>query len=439
MTQVLLTKMIATVSPLTDNEETVKGFLREGVRIFRINFSHGTLEEHSKTILNLRRYSKEMGIVITICLDTRGPELRIEIPNSSEVPVSEGDFVTFLNVRSSSGIFLGIEDFSQLSAGNKIYLDDGMLGIEVVESSDSKCIGRVLNTHRLKNNKKVCLPGIVFKNSLSVAKDKEDIKFGLENDIDVIFVSFVNSAEEVKEIKKWINNKDILVFSKIETLRGFNNVDEIIEASDGVMIARGDLCVEMNYSEMFSTQKIISEKCLMAKKPFICATQMLESMIKNPKPSRAEITDVGNAVLDQSDCLLLSGETAVGDHPVLAINILRNIIDNAEIFQFEKKRANFRCPLISPRCRNSCVIIKTSSEKSIEIIYKRGFVIPVFIVSDDTKLLSRINLYRGLIPYLTNEENILNVINDVKNKHTFDRIYYVEMNNVDVVKRVEVF
>ncbi|KAF9762702.1 Pyruvate kinase [Nosema granulosis] len=439
MTPVSCTKMIATVSPLTDDEETLKGFITEGIRIFRINFSHGTTEEHAKTIANLRKVSKEMGVVITICLDTRGPELRIEIANTSEIPMKKGENVTFMNVRKPSGVFLGIEDFTEITPGSKIYLDDGMMGIEVIETTKNKCVGMVLNTHRLKNNKKVCFPGTVFKNSISIKKDKEDIQFGIENDIDIIFASFVNNKEEVEELRKWVHNKDIKIYSKIETLRGYHNIDEIIEASDGIVIARGDLCVELNYNEMFSAQKIISEKCLKANKPFICATQMLETMINNVKPSRAEITDIGNAVLDRCDGLMLSGETAVGEHPVLVVEHLRNIISNAERFYYEKARVNFKCPLIQPRSQNTCVIIRSSSEKAIDIIYRRQFVIPVFIVSDDEKFLRRVNLYRGLIPHLTKETSILYVINEIKDLHAFERIYYVEMNANHAVQRIEVF
>ncbi|EOB12207.1 Pyruvate kinase 2 [Nosema bombycis CQ1] len=197
-----MTKIIVTVSSVSDDEETLTNFLKEGVHIFRINLSHGTSYQHEHSILNIRKCAKEMGIVPVICLDTRGPEVRIEIAERSEIPLKEGDKITFSNVRTSNKIFLPIPDFTKFPLKSKIYLDDAMLAIEVLETSKCECTGRAMNSHRLKNNKKASLPGLVFEDNESEARDKKDFEIILKHKIDVVFASFINSRKEVESLKK---------------------------------------------------------------------------------------------------------------------------------------------------------------------------------------------------------------------------------------------
>lgn len=436
-----MTKIIVTVSSVSDDEETLTNFLKEGVHIFRINLSHGTSYQHEHSILNIRKCAKEMGIVPVICLDTRGPEVRIEIAERSEIPLKEGDKITFSNVRTSNKIFLPIPDFTKFPLKSKIYLDDAMLAIEVLETSKCECTGRAMNSHRLKNNKKASLPGLVFEDNESEARDKKDFEIILKHKIDVVFASFINCRKEVESLKKLIGSSDVLIFSKIETLRGVENIDEIIEVSDGIMIARGDLGVEMTASKMFSTQKKITIKCREAKKPVICATQMLETMIQNPVPSRAEITDVGNAVFDQFDGLLLSGETAVGKFPTLTVRTMRKIIEDAEAYHFEISDHKNRCPLLGTRIKESCAVIRCPDLATIFGLYSNHFEIPVYFVSKEVQNFRCLHMLRGVIPYeIKEDEDIIKVVDQIKEKFNYKKIYFFEMQgNDEVMSKLRVF
>ncbi|KKO74612.1 pyruvate kinase [Vairimorpha ceranae] len=432
----LLTKVIITMSPLINDIKIIKSFISKGVTIFRINFSHGSAEEHKKVIENLRKASKDLDKVITICLDTKGQEFRISLIDSSEINVKKNDTLTFSRKKQSNSIFVPIKDFTVLKTGMKFYLDDGMLTLEVVELGYDHIKGKALNSHRLKNNKKANFPGIEFPDDNLNNENKKDILFGVQNNIDVIFASFILSKENVLKIKEIADG--IPVYSKIEAVKAIDNIDDIIDISDGIMVARGDLGVETGFIEMFGVQKDVSNKCIKKFKPVICATQMLESMTSSTIPLRSEISDIGNAVLDEYDALMLSGETAVGSNPLLCADYMMEIINNAEKY-VESTGTGCKCPFIEKN-KSTCIILETNDLKTINWLYQMRLGVITYVFSSNCKLLSVINLYRGMIPLIKKTESVTDLANRLKAEFGYKRVllFYFAKDS-ECLKKIEVF
>ncbi|WUR02901.1 pyruvate kinase (KPYK) [Vairimorpha necatrix] len=418
-----LTKIIITLSPKLNNIPALVSFINQGITIFRMNFSHGTEQEHKLLIDNLRQASQKTNTIITICLDTKGQEFRINLTKSSEMNVKDNDIILFTNKKDTEDIFIPIEDFNILNKGMKFFLDDGFLSLEILEVSTNYIKAKALNSHRLKNNKKVNFPGIKFKNSGLIDIDKEDILFGVRNQVDVIFGSFILNKEDVLKIKELCG--DIPVYSKIEAIKGVENIDDIIDNSDGIMVARGDLGVETGFVEMFGVMKTLVKKCREKFRPVICATQMLESMTTSTIPLRSEISDIGNAVLDEYDSLMLSGETAVGDFPYLCTAFMQNIIRNAEEHASKKKCS--KCPFINQI--DSCIILETSSHSIIKSLYNKRLGVNIYVISEDRRFLSIINLYRGIIPLQKSEESVEEIGKKLKEEHGYKKIMHFSFNN----------
>ena len=327
------TKIVCTIGPASESEEILEKLITNGLNVARLNFSHGTHEEHLKRIETIKKVRERLNMPVAIMLDTKGPEIRTRDFENGVVELSEGQEFTITtkdilgNKDICSVTYEGLP--KDVTAGDSILIDDGLIELkvkEVLNDTDIKCV--VKNPGLVKNHKGVNVPGIKINLPAITKKDIEDIVFGIHNGIDFIAASFIRKASDVIEIRKVLEDHragNIQIISKIENQEGVENLDEIIQVSDGIMVARGDLGVEIPAEEVPLIQKTIIKKCNESGKPVITATQMLDSMIRNPRPTRAEVTDVANAIFDGTDAIMLSGETAAGKYPVEAVKTMSNI------------------------------------------------------------------------------------------------------------------
>ncbi|MYL34141.1 pyruvate kinase [Pontibacillus yanchengensis] len=333
------TKIVCTIGPASESVETLKELIENGMNVARLNFSHGDYEEHGQRIENIREASRQTGQTIGILLDTKGPEIRTGILRDEEVYLEKGAIarVTMDEIEGDgerfSVTYPGLID--DVHVGGKILLDDGLVELEVLEilKDQNEIKTRVLNSGPLKNKKGVNVPNVSVSLPGITDKDANDIIFGIEQGIDFIAASFVRRASDVLEIRELLENHGathIQIIPKIENQEGVDNIREIIEVSDGLMVARGDLGVEIPAEEVPLVQKELIRQCNTAGKPVITATQMLDSMQRNPRPTRAEASDVANAIFDGTDAIMLSGETAAGTYPVEAVTTMFNIAVRAE-------------------------------------------------------------------------------------------------------------
>lgn len=333
------TKIVCTIGPKTESKDTLSKLLKAGMNVMRLNFSHGDYTEHSQRIKNLRVVVKNLGIHAAILLDTKGPEIRtMKLENSTNVSLLAGQSFTFTTDQSVIGnnqhVAVTYSGFTQdLSIGNTVLIDDGLLGMQVTEITQNNVVCKVLNNGDLGENKGVNLPGVSIALPAIAEKDKHDLIFGCEQKVDFIAASFIRKRSDVLEIREYLNmygGKHIQIISKIENQEGLNNFEEILEVSDGIMVARGDLGVEIPVEEVIFAQKMMIEKCNHARKVVITATQMLDSMIKHPRPTRAEAGDVANAIIDGTDAVMLSGESANGQYPIEALKIMATICERTD-------------------------------------------------------------------------------------------------------------
>ena len=331
------TKIVCTLGPASRDEKVLEKMLLNGMNVARLNFSHGSHEYHKETIELFRKVRDKLQIPAAVMLDTKGPEIRLGDFENEEVTLSKGDLFTLTtkNILGNQEIVsITYKDFpSQLQMGNKILIDDGKVSLEVVSSTITELNCKVLVGGKISNHKGVNVPNVHLNFEYLSQKDKEDLKFGVENDVDYIAASFVRSKEDVKSLRNYldyIGGKNIKIISKIENIEGVDNFDEILNSSDGIMVARGDMGVEVEYERLPGLQKKFIRKCYQAGKVVITATQMLESMIHSLTPTRAEITDVANAVFDGTSAIMLSGETAMGDHPDKVVKTMAKIARQAE-------------------------------------------------------------------------------------------------------------
>jgi pyruvate kinase len=349
--KVRLTHIVCTIGPKTKSVEMISKLLDTGMNVVRLNFSHGTYEYHSEVIENTRTAIKQRGpdARCAIMLDTKGPEIRTGKLKKFTVKLVAGQEVEVTTDTSIIGddglIVLDYQDLvHSAKVGNKILIADGQISLTIKAIHEEKrsvtCV--VNNTFVLGENKNVHLPGSVVNLPALSEKDKSDLIFGVEKGVDLIAASFIRTANDIKEIRETLGErgKHIKVIAKIESTEGLANFDEILAEADGIMVARGDLGVEVPMEQVFIAQKMMVSKCNAAGKPVITATQMLESMIQNPRPTRAEATDVANAVLDGTDCVMLSGETASGDFPLEAVSYMSGMCKEAERVEAATDHAN---------------------------------------------------------------------------------------------------
>ena len=331
------TKIICTMGPAVDDEEKLRELMLNGMDAARFNFSHGTHESPLATLNKVKRVRDELGIAVATILDTKGPEIRIKTFENGPVTLAEGDKFT-LTTRDVPGdasiVSVTYADLhKELQSGCRVLIDDGLIELNVDSISGQDIACTVRSGGPLSNNKSINIPDVSIHLPSLTEKDREDIRFAVEQDFDFIAASFVRKASDVEDIRACLKEnggEHIRIISKIENREGVENLEEIIAASDGLMVARGDLGVEIPAYEVPILQKRMIKETSMAGKPVITATQMLDSMIRNPRPTRAEVSDVANAVFDGTSCVMLSGETASGKHPIEAVQTMVNTIRAAE-------------------------------------------------------------------------------------------------------------
>ncbi len=330
------TKIVCTIGPASESPEIIRALLRAGMDVARLNFSHGSYDEHLARITNLRAAARELGTNLALLLDIQGPKIRIGRLQKEPIELIPGQEYT-LTVEP----YLGDEkkahvDYAHLNRdlrpGSIIYIDDGLLELKVVEIKGPDVACQVIVGGELSSRKGLSLPGVDIDLPPITAEDAEHIRFGVSHGVDFIAASFVRRGDHVERVRKIVREAGghQLVISKIESDEGLRNIDEIVAASDGIMVARGDLGVEIATEEVPLAQKMLIRKCNLAGKPVITATQMLDSMIRNPRPTRAEVTDVSSAIFDGTDCVMLSGETAMGKYPVRAVQVMDKIARRIE-------------------------------------------------------------------------------------------------------------
>ncbi|UXI00985.1 pyruvate kinase PykF [Photobacterium sp. TY1-4] len=414
------TKIVCTIGPKTESKEMLTKLAEAGMNVMRLNFSHGDFAEHGQRIQNLRDVMAETGKQLAILLDTKGPEIRTtKLENGQDFSLVAGQEFTFTTdttvIGNQDRVAVTYPGFAQdLAKGNTILVDDGLIEMEVLETTDTEVKCKVLNNGDLGENKGVNLPGASVKLPALAEKDKADLKFGCEQGVDFVAASFIRKADDVKEIRELLNangGENIHIISKIENQEGVDNFDEILEVSDGIMVARGDLGVEIPVEEVIFAQKMMIEKCNRARKVVITATQMLDSMIKNPRPTRAEAGDVANAIMDGTDAVMLSGESAKGKYPIEAVTIMAQICDRTD----GALKAELGSRLDSPRLRITeavckgavdtseklnapLIVVATEAGKSARSVRKYFPTAKILAVTTNPKTAAQLTLTKGVTP-----------------------------------------
>ncbi len=340
------TKIIATLGPASSSSEVLLNLIKAGVDVFRLNFSHGSHEMHADTVDRIMKLKKKYDLNVGILADLQGPKLRVGKIENDRLDLKQGDILTFVNescLGTMEKIYMSYKDFARdVNVGEQVLIDDGKLVLEVLETNDvDKVKLKVLFGGKLSSNKGVNLPETRISLPSLTDKDVKDLEFIMTLPVHWVALSFVRKAQDIKELKKRILKAEhpAKVIAKIEKPEAVTRIKEIIKATDAVMVARGDLGVEVPMEKLPAIQKQIIKRCIQRAKPVIVATQMMESMITNPSPTRAEITDVANAVLDGADAVMLSGETSVGKHPVKVVQAMNKIIEEAEQhYEMQTKR-----------------------------------------------------------------------------------------------------
>ncbi len=400
-------KIVCTLGPATDTYEKVLEIAKAGMNVARLNFSHGSYEDHERRFNYVRKAAAELGRHIAVLQDLQGPKIRVKKFIDGQVELKQGDFFT-LTVREVDGTqeiaSVSYPTFNKdVKPGDTVLLDDGNLSLQVkeVNGPDVKCV--VVYGGTLKNNKGVNLPGSILSVASLTEKDKEDLAFGLKLDVDWVALSFVQKADDIREIKALITSlgKNTPVVAKIEKPQAVETINEILELTDGVMIARGDMGVEMNVQEVPPIQKEIIALCNRKGKPVITATQMLESMITNPRPTRAEATDVANAVLDGTDAVMLSAETASGQYPIEAVRNMHEIIIAIEKRREEPWNKRDTERLIHDSYTNSVAIAEATSLAAQSV--GAGKILCLTDNGNTAKLISR---FRPSVPILASSPSV---------------------------------
>lgn len=419
------TKIICSMGPNTDDKEMLRKYALAGMDIARLNFSHDTYEGHLRRINYIKELREEMNLPLAILLDTKGPEIRTcLLENEEKVTLEIGQEFTFTTediIGNKSKVAVTYKDLPKdVKAGDVILIDDGLIGCKVKSTTATDVICEVMNGGELGNRKGINIPGVSVKLPALTEKDVADIEFGIENGIDFIAASFVRNAEAVREIRALVDkhNADVQIISKIENQEGINNIDEIIEESDGIMVARGDMGVEVPAEMVPAIQKQIIKKCNDAFKPVITATQMLDSMIRNPRPTRAEVTDVANAIYDGTDCIMLSGESAMGKYPVEAIEMMSKIaleteahLDYDAILQDKEtlktksiSNAVAYASVTTTKSLNSKLIVASSiSGYTTRLVSKFRPKANIIGLSPNESTLRKMQIYWGVTPVKTDE------------------------------------
>ncbi|MBR4880974.1 MAG: pyruvate kinase [Clostridia bacterium] len=379
------TKIVCTLGPASANEATIEQMLLAGMSIARLNFSHGTHEGHREYIELFRRVRDRLELPAGVMLDTKGPEIRVGVFEGGSVQVTEGQpFVLTVSegIGNAEKAEISYKNLPrEVKAGDRLVMDDGKISLKVEAVTETDIVCRVVHGGKISDRKSVNLPGVALNMPYMSERDKSDILFGIEMDVDFVAASFVRSKDDVITLRKFLDyngGHDIKIISKIENMQGIENFDEILKVSDGIMIARGDMGVEVPFEKLPGIQKRFIRRCYKAGKMVITATQMLESMISNPAPTRAEITDVANAVFDGTSAVMLSGESAMGKYPVKAVETMAMIALQAEKDAFDMNMYNDRNfdmdtgDIANAICDAACTTARDINAKAIIAVTMHG-------------------------------------------------------------------
>jgi len=437
------TKIVCTIGPASSNLEILRKMAKYGMDVVRLNFSHGKKEEHKKIIEYVKQIEKEENIEIAIMQDLQGPKIRTSSVENGAVELQENqEFIITaedIGIGNNKKVNTKYKDLiNEVKKGNTILLDDGYIILKCINIQGNDIITKVVKGGILKDNKGIIVPGSKSNAPSLSEKDIEDLKFGLENGVDLVALSFVKKPEDILELKTAMKifGRQVPVIAKIERAESFEHIDQIIKESDGIMVARGDLGLEMPLEELPLLQKELIKKANNAGKPVITATQMLESMIKNPIPTRAETSDVANAVLDGTDAVMLSGETSVGSYPVETVEFMHKIIFKTEQSALKKlnlrninQNLNISSTNVSDSIAISTVVLATNiNAKAIITATRWDFTarkiaknrpnIPIIALTTDEINLAYLNLIWGVIPYKLPEElSYMRERNDVQSNN----------------------
>lgn len=419
------TKIICTLGPAVDKPEILRKLMLKGMDVARVNFSHSTHAEHQVRIDNFKKIREELGLPIPLLLDTKGPEIRTGKFEKGEIVLKENQTFMLVNEdimgNENMATITYKELYKDLKKGNRILINDGLVELEVIEiiEKDIKCV--VLNGGSLGNNKGINVPNVKVHLPALTEQDVADIKFGIQNGFDFIAASFVRKAPDVIEIKKILEKnggQDIKVIAKIENREGIENFDEIIKVADGIMVARGDLGVEIPVEEVPIVQKMLIQKCYKNGNPVITATQMLDSMIRNPRPTRAEASDIANAIYDGTSAIMLSGETAAGKYPIESLETMARIAEKAEnAMDYWKRFSSMEYNMI-PSVTNaishatcttaldlkaSAIVTVTHSGHTARMISRFRPACPIIATTISPRVQRQLSLSWGVIPYLVDQ------------------------------------
>ena len=444
------TKIVCTLGPVSENEETLRELIKNGLNVCRLNFSHGSHEEHKGRMDLVKKLREELNMPTAILLDTKGPEIRTGKFDVPEVLLEEGQTFTITmkdvmgNKEMCTVSYKGLAN--DVKTGDTILIDDGLVGLTVKEVNGDDIVCEVQNSGIVKNHKGVNVPGVKVNLPAITEKDRSDIEFGIEQGIDFIAASFVRKVSDVlaiREILEENNATHIKIISKIENQEGVDNLDEIIEVSDGIMVARGDLGVEIPTEEIPVVQKLMIKKCNEAGKPVITATQMLDSMIRNPRPTRAEVTDVANAIYDGTDAIMLSGETAAGKYPVEAVKTMATIAKRAEETMRNRrdkinKSKNVTDAISYATCTTAmdldarAILSSTASGHTARMVSKFRPDCPIIATTSDESVRRQLSLTWGVLPVMRNKSANTDqvIVNSIEAAKTAE---YVNENDIVVI------
>ena len=420
------TKIICTLGPSSESEDVLTRMVAAGMNVARLNFSHGTHEEHLKKINTIKKVRDKMKVPLPIMLDTKGPEFRIGTFKDGKIMLHDGDPFTFTTddiVGDQTKVSVSFKGMcEQMKPGDKILLNNGLMIFEVVKVQKPEVVCKTIVGGQLSNRKSMFFPDKELKMVFLSEQDKDDLKFGVEQGVDFIACSFVSRAQDIIDVRNWLrecgDTKDeIEIVAKIENSAGVKNIDEIIAVSQGIMVARGDLGVEVPYEDLPAIQKQIIKKCRISGKRSITATEMLESMIHQPRPTRAEISDVANAVYDGSSAIMLSGETAAGEFPVEAVSAMAKIAKQAEVHteyiahidENEYQINNLSEALAHSACTLAhdigakVIVVCTRTGGTARTVSRFRPMIDIIGMTTDERAYRKLGLSWGVIPIMSEE------------------------------------